>query len=200
MNPSRSVMDIGTNRNILGGMIAQFAQAMTQAGLTYDQVWDIVNAITNGEVPAFSAQESRPMIIRVNPATSETKVIYEAPLGTDSAYRMVVKYHNELYFGSMSSSSGTRLVKIDETTMPRSYTAAAEIPASGRARSTTTSCISVDLTTGFRTKRRANIIRSLFWKRIRRMIPIGSALQILTILSTMPTIRFIKARAARSGI
>ena len=32
---------IGTNRNILGGMIAQFAQAMTQAGLTYDQVWDI---------------------------------------------------------------------------------------------------------------------------------------------------------------
>ena len=44
---------IGTNRNILGGMIAQFAQAMTQAGLTYDQVWDIVNVITNGEVPAF---------------------------------------------------------------------------------------------------------------------------------------------------
>lgn len=105
---------IGTNRNILGGMIAQFAQAMTQAGLTYDQVWDIVNVITNGEVPAFSAQESRPMIIRVNPATSETKVIYEAPLGTDSAYRMVVKHHNELYFGSMSSSSGTRIVKVDE--------------------------------------------------------------------------------------
>lgn len=54
------------------------------------------------------------MIIRVNPATSETKVIYEAPLGTDSAYRMVVKHHNELYFGSMSSSSGTRIVKVDE--------------------------------------------------------------------------------------
>lgn len=104
---------IGTNRNILGGMVAQFSQALVQAGITYEQAWDIVNVIANGEIPPFQADEMRPMIIRIDPATSETKVVYQAPAGTDSAYRMVVKYHNELYFGSMGNN-GTRIVKVDE--------------------------------------------------------------------------------------
>lgn len=104
---------IGTNRNILGGMVAQFSQALVQAGITYEQAWDIVNVIANGEIPPFQVNEMRPMIIRIDPATSETKVIYQAPAGTDSAYRMVVKYHNELYFGSMGNA-GTRIVKVDE--------------------------------------------------------------------------------------
>lgn len=104
---------IGTNRNILGGMVAQFSEALVEAGISYEQMWDIINVITNGEIPPFDAMESCPMIIRVDPVTSETKVVYRSPLGTDSAFRMVVKHQESLYFGSMGNS-GTRIVKVDE--------------------------------------------------------------------------------------
>lgn len=104
---------IGTNRNILGGMCSQFAQMLAQYGMTYDQVWSIVDAISNGEIPRFDATKTSPQIIKVNPKTSETTIVYEAPIATDTAYRMVVNNDGKLYFGSMGKS-GTRIVMVDE--------------------------------------------------------------------------------------
>ena len=43
---------IGTNKNILGNVVQTFIDTMTTSfGLTEDMAWDVVNIITDSEVP-----------------------------------------------------------------------------------------------------------------------------------------------------
>lgn len=104
---------IGTNRNLIGGVCNDFVKALSGYGITEDKVWSVINVITNGEIPQYDSNATQPEIIRVDPKTGETKIVFKAEENTDMAYRMGIEYDGKLYFGSMSYN-GTRVVMIDE--------------------------------------------------------------------------------------
>lgn len=114
MEERNGYLYIGTNRNLLGEVIDDFAKLLTSKGLTYDQVWDLVDVITNGEIPRYQDEEMSPMIIRLDPETGEVKVIFQDEVGVDAGYRVAINYHGDLYFGSMNKDGGTRLIRVDE--------------------------------------------------------------------------------------
>ena len=105
---------IGVNRNFLQVAINSFG-----TGLGIDALNQITTLVSHGELPEFSEEQRQPQIIKLNPQTGETEVIYEPPYVEewgyyrDAAYRHVIEYHGDLYFGTFSGSSA-RILKVDE--------------------------------------------------------------------------------------
>ena len=48
---------IGTNRNIVGSVADAFVKAMTEAGVTEDVAWGLINSMTNNEIPRPTTQD-----------------------------------------------------------------------------------------------------------------------------------------------
>lgn len=105
---------IGVNRNFLNVAMSTFG-----TGLSIETINAIESIFTRGELPAFSKDERQSMILKLNPETSETEIIYQPPylekydVYLDAAYRNVIEYKGDLYFGSMGAVT-TRILKVDK--------------------------------------------------------------------------------------
>lgn len=100
---------IGTNNNLL----SSFGSG---SGISEEES-EFFKKLFDYSLPEKDESNSVSQIIKVNPYTSETKVLYEPEEGTDNSYRMVVKYDNKLYFGSFGYNEA-RIIMIDEYDEP----------------------------------------------------------------------------------
>ena len=105
---------IGTNRNLIGSVAQSMVAKMAESGLDTQTSWDIINTITNGEIPQYKAGETGGgQIIKINVATKETEVIYNAP--ETVSFRMAINLGNDIYFGSYCPNTqfSSDIIKID---------------------------------------------------------------------------------------
>ena len=104
---------IGTNRNIVGSVADTFAKAMESAGVSQDVAWELINSMTNNEIPRPTTEDGGE-IFKYNMTTGEMKKIYTAEAGV--AFRMAVEFEGDLYFASYSAVAGADnyIYKIDE--------------------------------------------------------------------------------------
>lgn len=104
---------IGTNKNIVGGIANTFVQSMVSSGIPEDTAWELVNSMTNNEIPRPETEEGG-QIFKCNINTGDIEVIYTAP--KDVAFRMGIEFDGDLYFCSFSSdtSADNYIYKIDE--------------------------------------------------------------------------------------
>ncbi len=105
---------IGTNRNIAGGTVVyQFIQMLSQAGVSEDVLWALVDAVANGDIP-HNDPDINARILKYNTKTGEMKEL--AQIDGVSAYRMANTYNGNIYFGTFGSvaAGGTRIIKVDE--------------------------------------------------------------------------------------
>lgn len=104
---------IGTNTN-LGGLVVNTAgQQLAAAGMPMEMVWDLVDVLTNGEIPRTVSTEGG-KILRCNKETGKIDIIYTAP--SNVAFRMAITFGDSVYFGSFSSDGKATndIFKIDE--------------------------------------------------------------------------------------
>ncbi|MBQ8209856.1 MAG: dockerin type I repeat-containing protein [Clostridia bacterium] len=105
---------IGVNRNFLNVALSTFG-----TGLSTESINAIEAIFTRGELPAFNKDERQAMIIKLNPETAETEIIYQPPyleqydVYLDAAYRNVIEYKGDLYYGTMGAVT-TRILKVDK--------------------------------------------------------------------------------------
>lgn len=105
---------IGVNRNFLNVAISTFG-----TGIDMDIINEFETILTRGELPAFNKDERQAMILKLNPETSETEIIYRPPyleqydVYLDAAYRNVIEYKGDLYYGTMGAVT-TRILKVDK--------------------------------------------------------------------------------------
>lgn len=104
---------IGTNKNIVGGIANTFVQSMVSSGIPEDTAWELVNSMTNNEIPRPETEEGG-QIFKCNINTGDIEVIYTAP--KDVAFRMGIEFDGDLYFCSFSSDTraDNYIYKIDE--------------------------------------------------------------------------------------
>ena len=104
---------IGVNRNFLQVAVNNFVPIGSETLNRFTTLF------SHGEIPDFSEEQRQPQIIKLDPATGETEVIYEPPYVEewgyyrDAAYRHVIDYKGDLYFGTFSGSSA-RILKVDQ--------------------------------------------------------------------------------------
>ena len=91
---------IATTRNIASALVNMYAPAFSEAGISVDTFWSLINIVTNGDIPRNDANEGA-NILSYNRTTGEFKVIYTA--GTGDYFRMAVTYGDDVYFGSYSA-------------------------------------------------------------------------------------------------
>lgn len=105
---------IGVNRNFLNVAVSTFG-----TGIDMDIINEVETILTRGELPPFRKDERQSMILKLNPETSETEIIYQPPyleqydVYLDAAYRNVVEYKGDLYYGTMGAVT-TRILKVDK--------------------------------------------------------------------------------------
>lgn len=105
---------IGVNRNFLNVALSTFG-----TGISMDVLNEIEAVLTHGELPPFNKAERQAMILKLNPETAETEIIYQPPylqqydVYLDAAYRNVIEYKGDLYYGTMGAVS-TRILKVDK--------------------------------------------------------------------------------------
>lgn len=105
---------IGVNRNFLNVALSTFG-----TGISTEILNEVEAILTHGELPPFSKDERQAMILKLNPETAETEIIYQPPylekydVYVDAAYRNVVEYKGDLYYGTMGAVS-TRILKVDK--------------------------------------------------------------------------------------
>ena len=80
---------IGTNRNIIGNVANTFVSAMTSAGVTEDVAWELINYMTNNEIPRPTTQDGGE-IFKCNMETGDIEKIYTAEAGV--AFRMATEF------------------------------------------------------------------------------------------------------------
>ena len=104
---------IGTNKNIVGSVADAFVQALEGAGVSADVAWNLINSMTNNEIPRPTT-ETGGEIFKCNIDTGEIELIYTAEKNV--AFRMAVEFDGDLYFGSYSSdtTNDNYIYKIDE--------------------------------------------------------------------------------------
>ena len=104
---------IGTNRNIVGSVADAFVKAMTEAGVTEDVAWGLINSMTNNEIPRPTTQDGGE-IFKCDMLTGKIEKIYTADAGV--AFRMATEFEGNLYFASYSAVAGADnyIYKIDE--------------------------------------------------------------------------------------
>ena len=104
---------IGTNRNLVGSIADTFVKAMTEAGVTEDVAWGLINSMTNNEIPRPTTQDGGE-IFKCDMLTGEIEKIYTADAGV--AFRMATEFEGNLYFASYSAAAGADnyIYKIDE--------------------------------------------------------------------------------------
>lgn len=91
---------VATTRNIASALVNMYGSAFSQAGISLDTFWAMINAVTNGDIPRNDANEGA-NIISYNRKTGEFKVIYTA--GKGDYFRMAVTFGDDVYFGSYSA-------------------------------------------------------------------------------------------------
>ena len=91
---------IATARNIASALVNMYAPAFSEAGISADTFWAMIDAVTNGDIPRNDANEGAD-ILSYNSTTGEFKVIYTADTG--DYFRMAVTYGDNVYFGSYSA-------------------------------------------------------------------------------------------------
>lgn len=105
---------IGVNRNFLNVAISTFG-----TGIDMDIINEVETILTRGELPPFRKDERQAMILKLNPETSETEIIYQPPyleqydVYLDAAYRNVIEYKGDLYYGTMGAVT-TRILRVDK--------------------------------------------------------------------------------------
>ncbi|MBQ9640680.1 MAG: hypothetical protein IJV06_03880 [Bacteroidaceae bacterium] len=103
---------IATTRNIASALVNMYAPAFAAGGLSVDAFWDMINLVSNGDIPRNDANEGA-NIISYNRKTGEFKVIYTA----ESAvyFRMAVTYGDNVYFGSYTARPdvGQYILRLD---------------------------------------------------------------------------------------
>ena len=104
---------IATTRNIASAIVNMFAGEFSQAGISKDMLWAIVDVITNGNIPR-NDENNGANILSYNKTTGEFKVIYTAEKYT--YFRMAVTFGDNVYFGSYSSNPDVEqyILKLDE--------------------------------------------------------------------------------------
>lgn len=91
---------IATTRNIASALVNMYAGAFSEAGISLDTFWALINVVTNGDIPRNDANEGA-NIIRYNRSTGKFDVVYTADTG--DYFRMAVTYGDDIYFGSYSA-------------------------------------------------------------------------------------------------
>ena len=104
---------IGTNRNIVGSVADAFVNSMTSAGVSADLAWQMIDSMTNSEIPRPTTEDGGE-IFKYNMETGEMEKIYTAEAGV--AFRMAVEFEGNLYFASYSSvaDADNYIYRIDE--------------------------------------------------------------------------------------
>ena len=103
---------IATYRNLLSGVISLFVPALSEQGMTEDDVWALSDLLTNGSFPRAEDTDGA-YIIKYNTVTGEFSTVFTFP--SYMQCRMVVNYEGDIYAGSFSSVLPRQyLYKIDE--------------------------------------------------------------------------------------
>lgn len=104
---------IATTRNIASSIVNSFGAEFSNAGISQDMLWSMVDVITNGNIPR-NDEHNGANIISYNKTTGEFKVIYTAEKYT--YFRMAVTFDDNVYFGSYSSNPNVEqyILKLDE--------------------------------------------------------------------------------------
>ena len=91
---------IATTRNIASALVNMYGGAFSEAGISLDAFWAMIDVVTNGDIPRNDANEGA-NIIRYNRKTGVFDVVYTADTG--DYFRMAVTYGDDIYFGSYSA-------------------------------------------------------------------------------------------------
>ena len=104
---------IATTRNIASSIVNSFGAEFSNAGISQDMLWSMVDVVTNGNIPR-NDEHNGANIISYNKTTGEFKVIYTAEKYT--YFRMAVTFDDNVYFGSYSSNPNVEqyILKLDE--------------------------------------------------------------------------------------
>lgn len=95
---------IATARNIASALVNMYGAKMTNAQLTIDDFWALIDAVDNGDILRNDANEGA-NIISYNRTTGEFRVVYTAEDGI--YFRSAVTFGDNVYFGSYSADSKT---------------------------------------------------------------------------------------------
>lgn len=105
---------IGGWRNTVGAVIKLYLESALVASGKMDSetVWNLVDIITNGEVP-YPTQENAGILLKMN---RENPGEFEIITETKEPFRHVAKYGNDLYFTTYIGGSGTTptIYRLDE--------------------------------------------------------------------------------------
>ena len=93
---------IVTARNIASALVNMYGAKMTNAQLTIDDFWALIDAVDNGDILRNDANEGA-NIISYNRTTGEFRVVYTAENGI--YFRSAVTFGDNVYFGSYSADS-----------------------------------------------------------------------------------------------
>ena len=91
---------IATARNIASALVNMYGAKMTNAQLTLDDFWALIDAVDNGDILRNDANEGA-NIISYNRTTGEFRVVYTAEDGI--YFRSAVTFGDNVYFGSYSA-------------------------------------------------------------------------------------------------
>ena len=92
---------IATARNIASVLVNMYGAKMTNAQLTMDDFWALIDAVDNGDILRNDANEGA-NIISYNRITGEFRVVYTAEDGI--YFRSAVTFGDNVYFGSYSAN------------------------------------------------------------------------------------------------
>ena len=92
---------IATARNIASVLVNMYGAKMTNAQLTMDDFWALIDAVDNGDILRNDANEGA-NIISYNRTTGEFRVVYTAEDGI--YFRSAVTFGDDVYFGSYSAN------------------------------------------------------------------------------------------------
>ena len=92
---------IATARNIASALVNMYGARMTNAHLTMDDFWALIDAVDNGDILRNDANEGA-NIISYNRRTGEFRVVYTAEDGI--YFRSAVTFGDDVYFGSYSAN------------------------------------------------------------------------------------------------
>ena len=90
---------IATAGNIAGALVRQYASELAGKGLTEEQLWDLLDVVTNGGLPRENLLQGS-NILSYNRKTGAFKVLYTA--GEGECFRMAVTFGDNVYFGTYS--------------------------------------------------------------------------------------------------